>query len=170
MMTVVGEEGTTIKDFTIMLKSDFFDSSYLQQNAFDDVDGATQKERQQFVFEKILEVIDLDFAFQEKEEARTIIMRIGNLFKDWNYASWVPDNSDQSEFHKILEKIDTLIKNKGRTEADKRNMENNDRPSSHRLEKAKTLKPDARPRSRQTLSGRGMNEENNQESEKKGNE
>jgi V/A-type H+/Na+-transporting ATPase subunit A len=170
MMTVVGEEGTTIKDFTIMLKSDFFDSSYLQQNAFDDVDGATQKERQQFVFEKILEVIDLDFAFQEKEEARNIIMRIGNLFKDWNYTSWVPDNSDKSEFHKILEKIDTLIKNKGRTEADKRNMENNDRPSSHRLEKAKTLKPEARPRSRQTLSGRGMNGENNQESEKKGNE
>jgi V/A-type H+/Na+-transporting ATPase subunit A len=170
MMTVVGEEGTTIKDFTIMLKSDFFDSSYLQQNAFDDVDGATPSERQQFVFEKILEVIELDFAFQEKEEARTIIMRIGNLFKNWNYASWVADDSDQSEFHKILEKIDILIKNKGRTEADKKDETTHDRPSSHRLEKAKTLKPDSRPRSRQTLSGQGMNEENNQESEKKGNE
>jgi len=170
MMTVVGEEGTSIKDFTFMLKSDFFDSSYLQQNAFDNVDGATSRERQQFVFAKVLEVINLDFAFNDKEEARTIMMRIGNLFKDWNYAPWGPDVPDQSEFYRTLEKIDILIKNKGRTEADKKDEGNNDRPSSHRLEKAKTLKTDARPRSRQTLSGRGLNEENNQASEKNDNQ
>lgn len=68
MMTVVGEEGTGIDDFTILLKSEFVDASYLQQNAFDDVDGATSRERQQFVFDKILEVIKLDFAFEEKDE------------------------------------------------------------------------------------------------------
>jgi hypothetical protein len=90
MMTVVGEEGTTIRDFTLMLKSEFLDSSYLQQNAFDRIDGATIRDRQQFVFDKILEVLDLDFEFAEKDEARSIMMKIGNLFRDWNYAPWDP--------------------------------------------------------------------------------
>ncbi len=53
MMTVVGEEGTPIEDFTTMLKAEFFDSAYLQQNAFDDVDAATSVDRQRFVFDKI---------------------------------------------------------------------------------------------------------------------
>ena len=169
MMTVVGEEGTTIRDFTVMLKSEFFDASYLQQNAFDDVDGATCHERQQFVFEKVFEVLNLAFAFREKEEARAIMMRIGNLFKDWNYAPWMPENLEQSEFHRILDQIDTLIRNKGRTEPEKITEENNNQPSSHRIQTAKTLKTGIRPRSRETLSGSEVNEENIHESEKKGN-
>ena len=40
MMTVVGEEGTSIDDFVIYLKAEFFDAVYLQQNAFDEVDAA----------------------------------------------------------------------------------------------------------------------------------
>ena len=60
MMTVVGEEGTSTEDYTLALKADFFDNCYLQQNAFDDVDGATPAERQQSVFDKVLEVAELD--------------------------------------------------------------------------------------------------------------
>ena len=97
MMTVVGEEGTTIRDFTLMLKSEFLDSSYLQQNAFDRIDGATIRERQQFVFDKILEVLDLEFEFEAKDEARSIMMKIGNLFRDWNYAPWDPSVIDARE-------------------------------------------------------------------------
>ncbi|MFH1310521.1 MAG: V-type ATP synthase subunit A, partial [Candidatus Omnitrophota bacterium] len=41
MMKVVGEEGTSLEDFVIFLKSDFFDNVYLQQNGFDKVDAAT---------------------------------------------------------------------------------------------------------------------------------
>ena len=90
MMAVVGEEGTSLHDFTIMLKGEFVDSSYLQQNAFDSIDAATTRVRQQFVFDKILEVIEIDFTFKEKDEARRTMMRIGNLFRDLNYASWDP--------------------------------------------------------------------------------
>jgi V/A-type H+/Na+-transporting ATPase subunit A len=64
MMTVVGEEGTSIEDFTISLKADFFDNCYLQQNAFDEVDAATPADRQKFVFSKVAEVIDADLGFR----------------------------------------------------------------------------------------------------------
>ncbi len=88
MITVVGEEGTSLEDFTVMLKADFFDWAYLQQNAFDPVDGATPKERQRLVFDKILGVLALEMDFRDKEEARTAMMNIGSLFRDWNYAPW----------------------------------------------------------------------------------
>jgi V/A-type H+/Na+-transporting ATPase subunit A len=208
MMTVVGEEGTTIEDFTLMLKSEFLDTAYLQQNAFDDVDGATPRERQKFVLDKVLEVISLDFAFREKDEARTTMVKIGNLFKDLNYAPGDPEaagffydrrsekehrkseskktpdekprndqnknqdttkrqshSSDRGDFADILKKINFFIKSKGKIETGKEDMEDTDRPSSHRLEKIKTMKADTRPRSRQTLLGRSEDEENNQESD-----
>ncbi|MHC4569687.1 MAG: V-type ATP synthase subunit A, partial [Planctomycetota bacterium] len=86
MMTVVGEEGTPTEDFTIMLKAEFFDSAYLQQNAFDDVDAATSVDRQRFAFDKILEIAETDFAFDDKDEARHTLQKIGSMFLNWNYA------------------------------------------------------------------------------------
>ena len=41
MMKVVGEEGTSIDDFVLYLKAEYLDAVYLQQDAFDAVDGAT---------------------------------------------------------------------------------------------------------------------------------
>ncbi len=109
MMTVVGEEGTTIEDFTVYLKAEFFDSVFLQQNAFDEVDGATDAERQRFVFAKCLEVLRLDFGFEDKTEARRIMFEVGDLFLNWNYAPW-----DSEEFKQILADIDDCIARKGR--------------------------------------------------------
>lgn len=97
MMTVVGEEGTPVEDFAMMLKAEFFDSAYLQQNAFDDVEAATSRDRQRFVFDKVLDVIDANFAFTSKDEARQVLMKISSLFRDWNYAPWNPDVMPESQ-------------------------------------------------------------------------
>ncbi len=108
MMTVVGEEGTHIEDFTIMLKSEFFDNVYLQQNAFDDVDGATPAERQQFVFDKILEVVDRDFDLDDKDTARRVMFEAQDMFRTWNYE---PDDSEKYKLS--LGKIDEFIATRG---------------------------------------------------------
>ncbi len=113
MMTVVGEEGTPIKDFTTMLKSEFFDNVYLQQNAFDKVDAATSAERQQFVFDKVLQVIDLDFSFESKDEARRILVQATDRYRNWNYAPW-----QSNEFNTILSQIDDFIAGKGHRKDD----------------------------------------------------
>ncbi|MBN1514697.1 MAG: V-type ATP synthase subunit A [Phycisphaerae bacterium] len=111
MMTVVGEEGTSTEDFTIALKADFFDNCYLQQNAFDEVDGATPADRQRVVFDKILEILDLDFGFDDKTVARQTIVRGTDLFRNWNYAA-----SDGDEYRTLLERINHFIATKGREE------------------------------------------------------
>jgi V/A-type H+/Na+-transporting ATPase subunit A len=109
MMTVVGEEGTSTDDFAVALKADFFDNCYLQQNAFDQVDGATPAERQQFVFDKLQEVTDLEFGFQDKDEARRTMVAVSDLFRNWNYAA-----ADSEEYRQILGRIDQFIATKGR--------------------------------------------------------
>ncbi|MBN2377778.1 MAG: V-type ATP synthase subunit A [Sedimentisphaerales bacterium] len=109
MMTVVGEEGTSVEDFTIMLKAEFFDNVYLQQNAFDEVDAATPAERQKFVFGKVIEIVDLDFEFDDKDFARRTIVQATDLFRNWNYAA-----TDSDEYNKLLSQIDDFISRKGR--------------------------------------------------------
>ena len=190
MITVVGEEGTSLEDFTVMLKADFFDRAYLQQNAFDPVDGAAPGERQEFVFDKILEVIGLEMDFQDKEEARSAMMKIGSLFRDWNYAPWAPPpQADETEsgdsglppgkklegrtddrkgakgedFQHILGQIDGFIGTKGGTLRPSHEgggpeavHEGTGGPVSRQI---KSVRSDARPRSRRTLTGSAGDEE-----------
>ncbi len=86
MMTVVGEEGITVDEYTEMQKADFFDNVYLQQNAFDEVDAATRRERQQFVFDKILEVVNRAYDFRDNDHARNTFVEVQDLFRNLNYA------------------------------------------------------------------------------------
>ena len=45
MMKVVEEAGTSMDDY-VYLKAEYLDAVYLQQDAYDEVDGATSAERQ----------------------------------------------------------------------------------------------------------------------------
>jgi len=51
MMKVIGEEGISIEDFILFLKGEYLDATYLQQDAYDEVDGATSEERQKYYLE-----------------------------------------------------------------------------------------------------------------------
>ncbi len=111
MMTVVGEEGTSLGDFIIMLKAEFFDNCYLQQNAFDEVDAATPKERQQFVFDKVLGVLQADLPSETKDDARQLMFEVQDIFRNWNYAA-----TDSEEYNSLLAKIDKFLAANGQAQ------------------------------------------------------
>jgi V/A-type H+/Na+-transporting ATPase subunit A len=113
MMMVVGEEGVPVTDFTIALKADFFDSCYLQQDAYDAVDASTSAERQRFVIDRIMQLMELDFGFDDKEHARATMVRATELFRNWNFAPF-----RSAEFDRMLEDIDEFIAGRGRIRAD----------------------------------------------------
>ena len=92
MMKVIGEEGTSLDDFIIYLKSEFLDYVYLQQNTFDAVDGATSAERQRIMFDDVTAVLKDSFQFEDKESARTYFLELRQLFLDRNYET--PDSDD----------------------------------------------------------------------------
>jgi V/A-type H+-transporting ATPase subunit A len=110
MMKVVGEEGTPVEDFTLFLKSEFLDAVYLQQNSFDETDAACSAERQNYLFNKSLDVIENPFDLASHGEARSFFQSLRQLFIDWNYTSW-----DSDEFRAAEMRIDELLEDKRRS-------------------------------------------------------
>ncbi len=103
MMKVVGEEGTTISDYIIYLKSEMLDAVYLQQNSFDLVDANCGKLRQRYVTDKLIYVLGSEYSIDNKDDARSFINRMRQKFIDWNYTEFESD-----AFKKAEAEIDTL--------------------------------------------------------------
>ncbi len=100
-MEVVGEEGTSIEDFIVYMKSEFVDASYLQQNAFDKVDAYCPLDRQLDTFTVINDVLDKEFeAFEKHDTVRSYFLRLSTEFKQWNSVEF-----KTSEYEEKKEKI-----------------------------------------------------------------
>ncbi len=84
MMKVVGEEGTSLEDFTTYLKAEFLDAVYLQQNAFSDADATTPVARQREMFDIVEKVLAASFGFKTKDETRKFFTDLRQAFIDWN--------------------------------------------------------------------------------------
>jgi len=104
MMKVVGEEGTSIDDFIVYLKSEYLDATYLQQDAYDAVDGASPAERQQHVFAAAADILRAEMKFDDKMTARKFFHRLTQTTKDWNKLDMSTD-----EFKMLQTKIETMV-------------------------------------------------------------
>ena len=91
MMKVVEEEGTAMADFVLYLKAEFLDAVYLQQDAFDAVDGASSAERQRHVFARVSGVLAADIDFAGKDAARSFFQALTQAARDWNRAAMDDD-------------------------------------------------------------------------------
>ena len=104
MMKVVGEEGTSIDDFVVYLKSEYLDAAYLQQDSFHDIDGATDAARQKYVFGKIHGILGAKVFFPEKDAARKWFLQLTSVTKDWNRVAMKSD-----EFKQLEQRIDAML-------------------------------------------------------------
>ena len=114
MMKVIGEEGTSLVDYIDYLKGEFFDFVYLQQNAFDPVDEATDARRQKYIFNYIHQILDSDFEFTGKENALRFFQKLRQLFRGWNSFLW-----EGEDFKKTEQEISGLL-NQHRTDLKER--------------------------------------------------
>ena len=103
MMKVVGEEGTTLLDYIIYLKSEMLDAVYLQQNSFDLVEANCGTLRQRYVTDKLVYVLGSNYSIQNKDDARSFFNRMRQKFIDWNYTEF-----DSEAFKKAENEIDEL--------------------------------------------------------------
>lgn len=103
MMKVVGEDGTTLSDYIVYLKSEMLDSVYLQQNSFDLVDANCGTLRQRYVTDKLICVLGSEYAIDNKDDARGFFNRMRQKFIDWNYTEFESD-----AFKKAEKEIDAL--------------------------------------------------------------
>ncbi len=103
MMKVVGEEGTTLADYIIYLKSEMLDAVYLQQNSFDLIEANCGTLRQRYVTDKLVTVLGSEYAINNKDDARVFFNRMRQKFIDWNYTEFESD-----AFQKAESEIDAL--------------------------------------------------------------
>jgi len=86
MMKVTGEEGITLDDFITWQKSVLLDMVYLQQDAFDEVDAAMSREKQQESFALLKRIVQKEYNFKDKEEVRTYFINLTSYYKNLNYT------------------------------------------------------------------------------------
>ncbi len=86
MMQVTGEEGISVDDFVVYEKARLVDMVYLQQDAFDKVDVSMSLERQKETFLLLLDLVEREYRFADKERARGYFTRLTGLFKNLNYS------------------------------------------------------------------------------------
>ena len=107
MMKVVGEEGTSIDDFIKYMKSEYIDATYLQQNAFNETDAANTVERQEYVFDRLLKLLDTKMKFDDKGAARSFFQQLTQTCRDWNNSEFLGDdfNRIEEEMGKALAEV-----------------------------------------------------------------
>lgn len=103
MMKVIGEEGTTLEDYIIYLKSEMLDAVYLQQNSFDLIEANCGKQRQRYVTDKLICILGSEYSITSKDDARVFFNRMRQRFIDWNYTEF-----EGTEFKKAESAIDEL--------------------------------------------------------------
>jgi V/A-type H+-transporting ATPase subunit A len=62
------------------------DMAFLQQDAFDEVDACMPRERQVESLRLIKRLVDRDYNFANRDEARDFFTNVIGLSKNWNYS------------------------------------------------------------------------------------
>jgi V/A-type H+-transporting ATPase subunit A len=84
--------------------------AYLQQDAYDPVDASVPLERQQEVFSLVRGLLQRDYPFKGKDEARSFFTQLTGLLKNLNYAP-----RDAQEYTAYQAQIDELVQTLGRS-------------------------------------------------------
>ena len=103
MMKVTGEEGVTLDDFVTYQKSLFLDMVYLQQDAFDEIDASAPLERQKKSFDLVCNLVNRQYKFDDKNDARDYFTRLTGLFKNLNYSR--EDSPDHADYLKQINQL-----------------------------------------------------------------
>jgi V/A-type H+/Na+-transporting ATPase subunit A len=107
MMQVTGEEGVTVEDFVKWQKATLVDMVFLQQDAFDEIDASTPRERQLESFQLLKELVSRDYHFESTDEVRELFTRLTGLYKNANYSSM-----GSPEYKRYVEEILELARSR----------------------------------------------------------
>lgn len=103
-MEVVGEEGTALDEMVIYLKSELYDFSYLQQNAFDKQDAYCPLDRQIALFKLINLIFDKKFKFTAHDTAREFFLSLQNQIKNMNFMEF-----NSHHYNAAFAKIEEMV-------------------------------------------------------------
>ena len=86
------------------LKFEYLDAVFLQQDADDEVDGATSEERQKYVLNALARILRAEITFKDKTEARHFFHTLTQTTKDWNRI-----HMESDKFKDVQKKIEDMV-------------------------------------------------------------
>ncbi len=101
-INILGDDGVSIDTHLVFWRSEIVDAIILQQDAFDEIDARTPLDRQQFMVDKVLGVIDTQLSFDRYEEINPYFKRVINALKQMNYSAFEGDEFRRYE-HELAE-------------------------------------------------------------------
>ncbi len=104
-MEVVGEEGVSLEDMMVYLKSELYEFAYLQQNAFDKEDAYCPLERQKALFSLIYSVFEAPFKFATHDEARSFFIELQNEIQNMNFMPY-----KSARYNQAMSSVDQKVK------------------------------------------------------------
>lgn len=99
-MEVVGEEGISMGDMISYLKSELYDTCYLQQNAFDKEDEYCPSDRQVEIFKILFSLLESPFRFDSNDDARKFFLQLQNEIRNINFLKFKSE-----EYRTALERV-----------------------------------------------------------------
>ena len=117
-INILGDDAVPIDYHIDYWKSEVIDFVLLQQDSFDEIDKHSPMQRQKYMMNKVMDLCDKDFAFDDFEMAGTYFKKVINMMKQMNYAQFL-----SSEFEKYEKELQELV-----MQAFKANLENATQP------------------------------------------
>ena len=102
-INILGDDGVPIDFHERLWKAELIDFVVLQQDAFDKIDASTPLERQKYMLEKVLSIVDTSFEFKNFEQVGDFFKRLINHFKQMNYSEFKSEKF--KGFEKELEEM-----------------------------------------------------------------
>ena len=116
MMQVTGEEGISLEDFIQWQKATLLDMVFLQQDAFDEVDASMPLDRQLESFHLAKSLIQQEYRFKDKDEARRMFTRITGLYRNLNFSPTTSPEYERyrREIEEMAEQFSVSAKKEGK--------------------------------------------------------
>ena len=106
-INILGDDGVPVEYHERFWKSELVDSVILQQDAFDSIDANCPIERQQVMYNMVLDICRKSYDLADFEECSKFFKELIYLFRQMNYSEW-----KSAQFDAFKQQIDTLVNGK----------------------------------------------------------
>ncbi|MDR1983462.1 MAG: V-type ATP synthase subunit A [Prevotellaceae bacterium] len=103
-INILGDDSVPVEYHDRFWKSELVDYVILQQDAFDAIDASAPLKRQQYMFEKVLDICRTKFNFDNFNECIDFYKRIINNMRQMNYSAFQSDG-----FKKYEQELNEII-------------------------------------------------------------
>ncbi|MBR2428899.1 MAG: V-type ATP synthase subunit A [Alistipes sp.] len=106
-INILGDDGVPVEYHERFWKSELLDSVILQQDAFDSIDANCPIERQQLMYNMVLDICRKSFDLADFDECSKFFKELIYLFRQMNYSEW-----KSAQFDDFRQKIEALVNEK----------------------------------------------------------